>query len=61
MIDWLAQWETYPGCDHDDLMDATAMAVSLVLELGDGMGDFNDLAGQGSMKQLETAGWRLCP
>jgi|RhiMethySRZTD1v2_1073278.scaffolds.fasta_scaffold01632_22 predicted phage terminase large subunit-like protein len=59
MRDWLEQWETYPASAHDDILDATAMAVSLVLELGDGMMDFNDM-NVGSPAEIE-AGWRLCP
>jgi hypothetical protein len=60
MRDWLSQYEAYPGVDHDDLLDATSMAVSLVLELGDSVGMFEDVTSP--MKTLEIEnGWRLCP
>jgi len=58
--EFLEQWETFPACDHDDLIDATAMAVSLALELSDSVGMFEDVASTKGMVELETA-WRLCP
>jgi hypothetical protein len=59
MLEFLTQYESYPGVDHDDVLDAAQMAISLVLELSDSIGQFEDLAG--SMKQLEYAGYRQCP
>jgi len=58
--EFLEQFETFPGCAHDDLIDSMAMATSLVLELSDSVGDFQDFQPSSAPLQLE-AGWRLCP
>jgi hypothetical protein len=59
MTDLLEQWETYPGTVHDDILDALAIAVSLVLELSETMEDFGEIS-PGSLKHLESD-WRICP
>jgi hypothetical protein len=59
-LDFLTQWQTYPSVDHDDVLDAVSMAVSLVLELSDSVGEFGDMAMAGGPARLE-AGWRQCP
>jgi len=58
--EFLEQWESYPGTSHDDLLDALSMAVSLVLELSDSVGMFDDINTPGNTVELEN-GWRLCP
>ena len=58
--EFLEQWETFPGCSHDDCIDAVSMAASLVLELSDNIGDFTGIEPSSFSRELE-AGWRNCP
>jgi phage terminase large subunit-like protein len=62
MTEFLQQWAMYPGVDHDDLLDSTATAVSLVLELAANadMDDLFGVADSGAAAQLPV-GWRRCP
>jgi len=60
MREWLEQFESYPGTSHDDLLDATSMAVCLVQELSDSVGMFDDINSPGKILAIED-GWRVCP
>jgi predicted phage terminase large subunit-like protein len=55
MREWIEQFESYPASAHDDILDATSMAVCLVQELSDSVGVFDDITGTGPLKELEPA------
>lgn len=61
MHEFLTQWSMYPGTDHDDLLDALATAVSLILELSSNS-DMSDLFLPDTADTL-PANWRQghCP
>lgn len=58
MVDFVSQFSAYPNLDHDDILDASALAVEELLELGPAMGehDFDMVEDAGNLGE-----WRAAP